>query len=478
MNLHADVSNMQLLVGVYLLLFGVLTCATWFSRRPTVGLPLCYGFSLTLTHFFGAMIYAIPSYHSSSDVIKQAGNSLLTTFTGFVPVVEGLFGLVLGWFVANNFVAPSSRLQLRRMTPVVRERMPKFLLYISIMFFFVVGPIIRVIPSLGSMGNAGTGLSVIAAALGCWKAWLRADTKNLVLWLAGSTLAFPATTLLFMGFMGFGVVAATTLWLFVFSFYRPRWVSTALLVIMCFGGLSLYVNYMVSRNSIRRSVWGDQAMTSRFEAIRKMFVNFELFNYKNNDHLELIDLRMNQNHLVGVCVQYMERSGMAFEHGSTLAAAAVAWVPRVLWPGKPITGGSGSLVAKHTGMTFAQGTSIGVGQIMEFYINFGHVGVVVGLAVMGFCLRWFDIRAGQHLIEGDYWSFARWFVPAMGMLQSGGNAAEIVGTTAAGAVFMQFVHTMYFESYYVDTRPKKKKDVDESKPAWTEPSLPSFRVRK
>lgn len=477
MNLHPNVANLQLLLVIYLVLFAVLTMGTWFSKRPSVGLPLCYAFALTITHFFGAMIYAVPSYSPSSAILKQAGNNLNTTFAGFNLTVEGFFGLVLGWFAATAFLGQGTSLQLRRMTPAVRERMPRFLLSLSFLFFFIFAPILRAVPSLGSMGNAGTGLSVIAAALGCWKAWVRRDTKLLLWWVVGSTIAFPATTLLFMGFMGYGVGAATILWLFVFSFYRPRWQSVMLLVLCCYGGLSLYINYMVSRGAIRRSVWGDQAMSSRVDAVRRMFLNFEFFNLKNNDHLELIDVRMNQNHLVGTCVNYMERSGMEFEHGKTLAVAAVAWVPRLLWPGKPVTGGSGGIVAKHTGMSFGEGTSVGVGQIMEFFINFGHLGVVIGLGVMGFLLRWFDLRAAQHLMAGDYWSFARWFLPAMGMLQAGGNAAEIVGTTAAGGVFVYFVHSIYFKEYYVLARAKKGED---PQPANTLPvsKAPSFRVRK
>ena len=60
-------------------------------------------------------------------------------------------------------------------------------------------------------------------------------------------------------------------------------------------------------------------------------------------------------------------------------------VPRALWPDKPAVGGGGSLVTEYTGIPFEEGTSVGAGQVLEFYVNFGIPGVLAGFAGLGFC---------------------------------------------------------------------------------------------
>jgi hypothetical protein len=75
-----------------------------------------------------------------------------------------------------------------------------------------------------------------------------------------------------------------------------------------------------------------------------------------------------------------------FQGGWTLAMIPVAYVPRILWPGKPETTigkwitdtyGAGAHITSSTGPTW----------IGEFYLNFGVPGVIIGMFVMGLLLR-------------------------------------------------------------------------------------------
>ncbi|MEE8475350.1 MAG: hypothetical protein V3T01_08375 [Myxococcota bacterium] len=79
-------------------------------------------------------------------------------------------------------------------------------------------------------------------------------------------------------------------------------------------------------------------------------------------------------------------SRVPFQGGWTLAQIPLAYIPRVLWPGKPSLGigqwitdtyGAGSHIRSSTGPTW----------VGEFYLNFGTVGVIVGMLTMGFLLR-------------------------------------------------------------------------------------------
>jgi hypothetical protein len=96
-------------------------------------------------------------------------------------------------------------------------------------------------------------------------------------------------------------------------------------------------------------------------------------------------------------------------------------LPRVLWPEKPVFAGSGDLVSRYTGRRFAEGTSVGVGQVLESYINFGTVGVVLGFLLLGAILTNVHVIARRRLLAGDQQSFVLWFVVGTAMLRPGGS---------------------------------------------------------
>jgi len=70
--------------------------------------------------------------------------------------------------------------------------------------------------------------------------------------------------------------------------------------------------------------------------------------------------------------------------GKTLVNS-IFWnlIPRFVYPNKPITGGSSDLAREYGGLVIEPGTSVGIGPISEFYINFGTAGAVVCMVVMG-----------------------------------------------------------------------------------------------
>jgi hypothetical protein len=120
-----------------------------------------------------------------------------------------------------------------------------------------------------------------------------------------------------------------------------------------------------------------------------------------------------------------------FAYGETFWQAVLALVPRFVWPNKPIFAGSPGLVSQYTGFTFAEGTSVGVGQIMEFYINFGTLGVTLGFLILGALITVIDATAGQRLRHGDWQGFALWYLTGISFLSVGGSLVEL--TSSAGA---------------------------------------------
>jgi len=442
-------ANMRELLTWWMLLFGLLTFVQWRSKR-TAGIPLAYAFGLSLIHAPGAFAASMDYYFPRSAILLQMNYSFQNTFIGFFHSLIGFASFVAGTILAQVvFLAKPLPARAQPLHRAVGKELPMTLLLLSISFFFVVGPVIRRIPSFGSIASAGIFTAIVADVLFCYQAYLAKDGKLLLRWVSAS-MAFPLVTLLTLGFASFGVSAALNVWMMVFRFYRPRLVSILALVLVGYGCLTLYVNYMRERNSIRASVWGNRDLSERIESITDVFHNFEWFTPTKQQHLETVDLRLNQNDLVGKAVIYMASDRIEFAHGGTLAAAAVAWVPRILWPGKPASGGSGSLVSRFTGQNFAAGTSIGVGQVLELYVNWGVPSLIIGFMIFGLVMGYFDTRAAVFLNAGDYWNFTRWLLPAMGMLNPIGSLTEVVSSVAANTLFVLALHHWVFSKYYGD----------------------------
>jgi hypothetical protein len=199
---------------------------------------------------------------------------------------------------------------------------------------------------------------------------------------------------------------------------------------------------MRDRTDIRDVVWGGQGFDARFEQLASTFRSAEWFNPWDIDHLYRVDRRLNQDQLIGSAVVFLREGSADYAKGSTLVDAVIALVPRALWPDKPIVGGSGDLVTTYTGIRFAYGTSVGVGQVMELHINFGTPGVVIGFAALGLLVALIDRRAARYLAAGDIRSFALWYMPGLSLLQLGGSLAEVTATAAASLVLILAISSL------------------------------------
>jgi hypothetical protein len=440
-------ANLRELVLAWFVLFGILIVSQWWSKRA-VGLPVAYAVSLSLIHLVGALSYCFDYYTPISPIIVQVGVSMKATFIGFYVSVIGFAAFVLGSIVGPFVFRKDPPVLLHKPWPQVTSKLPGTLLLMAFFFFFF-GPILKRIPSMAAITSVGANISVVSVTLFCHLAYRSDNTKRFCQWMS-STAALPFVTIIFMGFAGYGMIAAASVWQMVLSFFRPRWLGFLMLLAMGYGGISLYVNYMRERGSIRTSVWGESGFGARLEKMQKIITEFEFFNPYLQAHLETVDLRLNQNDLIGRSVTYIEGNRVGFAEGGTLTAAATAWIPRILWPNKPKTGGSGQIVSRFTGMTFGDVTSVGIGQVMEFYVNWGMPSVIIGFFLYGLLMRFFDMRSAFYLHVGDYWTFTRWILPALCMMMAGGILTEIVGSMAAGYVLVTALNWWFFSPFYND----------------------------
>lgn len=436
------------------------------KRSPMrIGLVLAYVFGLWIIHWVAAVSYVLPWYYSiDSEAVVE----------GVKQSTYGVAALLAG----SVFLAPLFQKGLKFPPPVSKLvpaplRLAPMYIILGFTFYLVITPLLSG-PTLTAVVSAGGNLISAGLVLKIWWSWKhqRSAAFKGSLLLA---LCLPFLTLITQGFIGYGTFALILICACVTSFYRPRWRVAVIGVLACYLGLSIYVTYMRDRNQVREVVWGGEAYSNRLQQLYLTFSEFEFFNIYDGSHLSRIDQRLNQSSMVGLAVRQLESGRVDFANGETVVDAALSLVPRVIWPDKPITGGSGNLVSTYTGIGFAEGTSVGVGQVMEFYINFGTIGVLVGFLVMGTIVGMLDEAAGERMVTGHWDSFILWFLPGICFLQVGGQLVEVTGS-AAGAfvlalIIKRFVfgrpravdsraarqHQMAFNFPVVDTLPKLNK---------------------
>jgi hypothetical protein len=302
--------------------------------------------------------------------------------------------------------------------------------------FFVFLPVAQFLPSLTAVVSTMAGLLVI----GLWFLVYSAETaqKNRLILILAATLLLPLGTLVSDGFLGYGTVWSLGVMAFYFVTARRRvWIYVATPVVI-FLGLSLFVTYMQQRNEIRDLIWYQKAgMMQRLGQVSRLVTDFQLLDLSNPQHLRALDERLNQNYLVGVGVMRHREGEVELWYGGTVPLWAL--IPRALWPDKPGIGGGKNLASEFTGITFAEGTSVGAGQVLEFYMNFGMPGVLAGFAVFGFILMRLDQRMMRAFARGDSPGVLQTALPGLVMLQPLGNLLEIVVAVASAIIFSRLL---------------------------------------
>ena len=426
-------SNLSLLLAVWLAVAIVIVYNQWHRENSGTGLVLAYLLNFWLIHWPGAAIYLLP-WPSLYD--------LSTVEAGFQQATYA----VIGFGVGSIIFAPLCRRHVCKFTKpaAITHRPNPFLarmyIVVGLVCFAILLPLLGGLPTITSLVSAGWNLLVAGLGLSCLQAWHEQRLRVFLRWLVAG-LCIPLFTIISQGFAGYGMAATLAFLAFVGTFYRPRWWKLALLGLLTgYLGLSFYVTYMRDRQAIRETVWGGQTLSNRLAQLYETLSDFEWFDLSNDRHLQRIDDRMNQNHLVGAAVSYLDSGAQDFAKGDTLREALIALVPRVLWSNKPIRAGSGDLVTTYTGISFAEGTSVGIGQVMEFYVNFGALGVVLGFLVIGMVITIVDWSAYQPLKQGDWERFIFWYLPGLSFLQVGGSLVEVTASAASAAILSILLH--------------------------------------
>lgn len=420
----------------------------YFRGRDTVGLVICFWLQLAMNHLFGHIFYSL------SDV---ADKYIVQSRLGFEVSGYALLGLALGVLTSDVFVSLQTTSKIAR-PPVTREeslaRYARVNRLGGLAFGFGVGfyllgltGVYQLLPSSTAIFSAASTLFISGLCVKWWALTRLGRPREGRLWAAG-IIVYPFFTVLVSGFIGFGVLGLIIVACFVAPAVRRRtkWVWFAVSPIVLYIGLSVWVTYAASRNELRERVWGGQSSSSRVEVLYDGMVNGWAW-VDPNDPKQLVAIeRLNQNVLLGESVLYLESGQGEFGSGQTFIDAALALIPRVLWADKPVIGGSGGLVSRYTGLRFAEGTSVGIGQVMELYVNFGRPAVFGGFLLLGFVFAYLDRRAFQCLESGEAKSFFVFFGLGVTLQNVIGSFSETL-PALVGVVVLVYILTAITERW-------------------------------
>lgn len=412
------------------------------QRRDGGALTLGYFLSMSLLHVPGALVYLSPDADMRGREPTEVGFQI--TLIGLAAFVAGA---VWSRLSAKSVVNIKPTPAVAKILNILGWRM----LAIGSIGFFVLLPISTLVPSSTVLVSSLSTALVIGMWLRLYSAAVRSDRHS-----AGMTLAMlpmlPLATVVTGGFIGYGINWAISVISFQWLISRRRIWFYLGAPVACVLGLSLFVAYMGERALIRDLVWEQKAsFSSRFERVGEVFTKLRLIDLSNPTDRYVLEQRLNQNVLVGLGVMRYRRGSVQLAYGSTLKLWA--FVPRAIWSDKPAVGGGRSVVTDFTDVKFVEGTSVGAGQVLEFYYNFGLPGLLVGFLALGFTLMRLDIAIMGAFSAGDKRRILLLAMPGLTLLQPGGNLLEIAVATVGALIAAHLI--LLFERHAQQKRQAK-----------------------
>ena len=274
---------------------------------------------------------------------------------------------------------------------------------------------------------------MLGVMLALRSAFQRGQYKRIGIWL-GALLVYPVLMLLLGGFLSYGSAAIIVVCAALTISTRNYWRVMVGIIIFTFLSITVFVNYFSHRERIRNQVWGGTPVQERVDSVLDTARDFEWFDPANRTQLISLDARLNQNYFVGLAAKRIELGQVSYLKGESVWEGVLSLVPRVFWPDKPVFAGSPRIVAKMTGLRLSPTTSFGVGNVMEFQINFGVPGVIIGFLLLGWLIGKLDFEAALAEGKGDLGTAILFFLPCVALIQPNGSLVELCSGAAAAVV--------------------------------------------
>jgi len=406
-------------------------------EQPTAGLlAMCIAI-FALSHWFGALLHLFPwgELETSDD----------RTDRGFALTAIGVLSLWIG----ARFIAPLADTAVHREisrsgSPEVLKIFAKRYAIVGLVLIGIVFPVLGGLPTVAALASSGMYIVLAGICLYAWE-YARAMENRKLLALLASLLVVPIVTLALTENVIRAVAAIMLVLVFTARIYRPRWQAAIAMLILVYAGLSFGVTYLQQRGELRELL-REEEVAGKFLRSIEMVTEYEFLSPVNQDQLRSIDARMNQNWLVGAAIENYSDGGAEFLHGETLYMALAALVPRAIWPDKDVFAGGMNLAGEMTGLNFAESTSVGMGPVLELYANFGEIGVILGMLLIGILLGVLDRGAYWALKEARFSIFCLYFVMGLGLLRAEGSFVETSVTFVSNWFIVWVVNKFIFRT--------------------------------
>jgi hypothetical protein len=405
------------------LIFVCLAAFLWLLQllrrdRVSLGLPIAYLYSLLLIHVPGAFAHIVGrDFLFNSDLIEIG-----MRFTALASMC----------FVAGVWLARSSTPRMPIRQEEDRHQFWWFCLLGGWSCIYGLSPLYE-IPSVSAAVDKGGGIWMLGVMLGVRAAFQHGDRKRIGIWL-GALMVYPILMLLLGGFVSYGSAAIIVVCAVLTISTRSYWRVVVGITVFVFLGLSIFVNYFQHRDDIRDQVWGGAPLEARIDSVIDTVREFEWLDPTNRKHLIALDQRLNQNYFVGLAAERIQQGQVDYLKGDSVWEGLLSLVPRALWPEKPVFAGSPQIVSKMTGLALSPTTSFGVGNVMEFQINFGIPGVVIGFFLLGWLIGTLDLNAAVAEGQGDLGRVILFFLPGVALIHPNGSLVELFSGSAAALV--------------------------------------------
>ncbi|MBE2224106.1 MAG: hypothetical protein IAF02_21380, partial [Anaerolineae bacterium] len=413
-----------------------------------VGIPIIYLVQLGMYHWLTAAVDMLPWYLPRHNPFvlaigfQQSVYAILSFGIGsliFAPLITGLWRNERGFSPRNKTVTIKKNESLHIPWPQVY-------FYVGIIGFFFITPLTSRLPTISAFFSAMGDLMIVGGILLCWLA-IRTNNKKRLLGYLILFALLPVFTTVSSGFLGWGFSFFLLVLIFILRANKRPIGILVIVMLIAYLSVSVFVNYMEARDDIRASVWGGESLRDRLFTTAESFQNFELFDIYNNDHLRWFEARLDQNIFIGMAIERLDNGIVEVANGKTLGDAATMLIPRILWPNKPVRLGGAQIISYYTGIPIYGSTTSPTGHVLELYINFKTLGVIIGFVFIGTLLTIMDEQAAKRLYDQDFSSFAVWFLPALSLLHPDNNFMVFTAGSISALIFIlvfnRFVQILY-----------------------------------
>lgn len=438
-----DHSFNVLLVLLWGAVAGIFVLCSWGEKRNRVGITVTYLAFFAIAHWIPMIVVLLPWYTPFSSLELN----LLGFYQSLIAVISFVFGATIikrffQEFHAKRRVPYPARVSTAKPSVQAPANLPIFFVAIGLLFIFVIGPAIGNVPTLSAFISGINSLFQAGLFLLVWQGYERnSKTQIFIAW--GIVLVWPIITSVYHGFLGYAAHFIITFTIFNAHLVRKPFKYILPLSLFGYLALSFFLGYWSVREDIRGRIWYGNSATAnldvRVDLASDLINAFRFFDPTNPDHLAPIDGRFNYNHLTGLTIQRIQANIVDYGYGETIVDAALMVIPRAIWVDKPITLGGDDVVRKYAGVGLLAGSLL-PGSLMEFYLNFGTIGVIIGFLIIGTIIASADELAAKYLNRKDIFNFTLVLVPVFSLLRVTDSFIGIVGGSVSGFLTIYIVN--------------------------------------